>query len=61
MTFLLDHDVPDELGPLLSQLGHEVIRLREVLAARSPDLAVLQRARERQAVLITRCDRDDDF
>lgn len=58
MTFLLDHDVPDELRALLIQLGHRVIHLREVQPRAAPDSTILQWACEHQCVLIT-CNRDD--
>jgi hypothetical protein len=31
VKFLLDHDVPDDLTYLLHELGHDVVRLRDVL------------------------------
>ena len=31
MKFLLDHDVPDDVSYSLESLGHEVVKLREVL------------------------------
>ncbi len=58
MTFLFDHDVPDELGPLLTHLGHQVNRLRDILALDTPDPAVLEWAFQHGTVLIT-CNRDD--
>jgi DNA-binding protein Fis len=36
VKFLLDHDVPEDLTYLLQELGHEVLRLRDVLAAGVP-------------------------
>jgi hypothetical protein len=32
VRFLLDHDVPEDLIYLLQELGHHVVRLRDVLA-----------------------------
>lgn len=58
MKFLFDHDVPDELGYFLSQLGHEVGRLREELLTDTPDAEVLAHAVRREWLLIT-CNRDD--
>lgn len=58
MKFLLDHDVPDDLSYLLIQLGHEVVLLRQVLQADSPDEAVLDLTCELGCILIT-CNRDD--
>ena len=58
MKFLLDHDVPDEIAFSLVALGHEVVRLREILPATSHDEEVLRAAGARGLVLIT-CNRDD--
>ena len=58
MTFLLDHDATDELAFSLNRLGHEVVRLREVLPIRTPDLEVLARA-DREGWVVITCSRDD--
>ena len=58
MKFLLDHDVPDDVSYSLESLGHEVVKLREVLPGASPDENVLAQASESGRVLIT-CNRDD--
>ena len=58
MKFLFDHDVPDDLGPVLRQLGHTVILLREVLPRTTPDDGILAYAVENGLVVIT-CNRDD--
>jgi hypothetical protein len=58
VRFLLDHDVPDDATVSLEALGHEVIKLREVLPMTTPDDEVLRLAGERGCVLIT-CNRDD--
>lgn len=58
MTFLFDHDVPDDLGHVLRQLGHTVDRLREVLPTTSSDFEVLSHATAHRMILIT-CNRDD--
>ena len=58
MRFLLDHDVPDDAAFSLEALGHEVVKLREVLPMTTPDVEVLRLASERDCVLIT-CNRDD--
>ena len=34
MKFLLDHDVPEDLTYLLQELGHEFLRVRDVLRNR---------------------------
>ena len=58
MRFLLDHDVPDDVGFSLEALGHAVVKLREVLPVATPDEEVLRLAGERGCTLIT-CNRDD--
>lgn len=58
MRFLLDHDVPDDAAFSLEALGHEVVKLREVLPMTTPDDEVLRLAGERDCILIT-CNRDD--
>jgi len=58
VKFLLDHDVPDDLAFSLVALGHEVVKLREVLPATTRDEEVLRFAGERGCLLIT-CNRDD--
>ena len=58
MTFLLDHDVPEDLSYSLEALGHGVVRLRDVLPPTAKDEEVLERAASHQQVLIT-CNRDD--
>lgn len=58
MTFLLDHDVPEDLSYSLEALGHGVVRLRDVLPPAAKDEEVLGRAASNQHVLIT-CNRDD--
>lgn len=58
MTFLFDHDVPDDLAHVLRQLGHAVLRLREVLPITTPDSEVLAHAFANGMIMIT-CNRDD--
>jgi Domain of unknown function (DUF5615) len=45
MTFLFDHDTPDDVAYSLQTLGHQVVRLREVLPVDSSDTAILAHAR----------------
>ncbi len=52
MKFLLDHDVPDDVSYSLESLGHEVVKLREVLPGASPDENVLAQAIESRRILI---------
>jgi predicted nuclease of predicted toxin-antitoxin system len=58
MTFLLDHDAPDDLTYSLRALGHEVVLLRDVMPVRTDDTTVLRYAIERGYVIIT-CNRED--
>jgi predicted nuclease of predicted toxin-antitoxin system len=58
VKFLLDHDVPQELTYLLHELGHDVLRLRDVLSQETADPVVLQFAHEHGCLLVT-CNRDD--
>jgi predicted nuclease of predicted toxin-antitoxin system len=58
MKFLLDHDVPTEVARVLSQGGHEVVELRNVLPRDTADAEVLRYARLHQVLLVT-CNRDD--
>jgi predicted nuclease of predicted toxin-antitoxin system len=58
MIFLLDQDVPDPIGRVIQQAGHEAQRLRDLLPINSPDDAVLAFAHSRGALLVT-CNRDD--
>ena len=58
MKFLFDHDVPDDMAFALEGLGHEVLKLREILPVTTADEEVLRLAGERGLVLLT-CNRDD--
>jgi len=58
MKFLLDHDVPTEAARVLSQGGHEVVELRNVLPRDAADAEVLRYARLHRHFLVT-CNRDD--
>jgi predicted nuclease of predicted toxin-antitoxin system len=58
VRFLLDHDVPDDIGFVLVALGHQVVKLREIAPMTTPDREVLRLAEEQESVLIT-CNRDD--
>ena len=58
MTFLFDHDVPENCAYALEALGHRVVRLREVLPTDAKDDDVFRFANANGWVLIT-CNRDD--
>lgn len=50
--------MPDDLGHVLRQLGHEVVLLREVLPRTTPDPEVLAYAATHGLIMVT-CNRDD--
>ena len=58
MTFLLDHDAPDDLTYSLEGLGHRVIYLRDALPTKTGDAEILAYAHQREYIVIT-CNRDD--
>jgi predicted nuclease of predicted toxin-antitoxin system len=58
MKFLPDHDVPTEAARVLSQGGHEVVELTNVLPRDTADSEVLRYAHLHQLLLVT-CNRDD--
>jgi predicted nuclease of predicted toxin-antitoxin system len=58
VNFLLDHDVPAEVGRVLGQAGHQVVHVRTVMPPESTDDRVLQYAVKHSLVLLT-CNRED--
>ena len=58
MTFLLDHDTPDDLAYSLEALGHQAVFLRDVLPKETGDEDVFAHARKQGWIVIT-CNRDD--
>jgi hypothetical protein len=46
LRFLADHCISNSIIQTLRDGGHEVIRLRDVLPAGSPDSAVIQKAQD---------------
>jgi hypothetical protein len=42
VKFLFDHDAPDDMAYALDALGHEVLRLRQVLPVAASDEEVLR-------------------
>ena len=58
MTFLLDHDTPDDLAHSLHALGHQAIFLRDVLPRKTDDEKILALARKQGWIMVT-CNRDD--
>ena len=57
MQFLLDHDVPDEVGQVLRHWRHDVRMVREVLAVTAADQAVFELAQRKKCILIS-CNRN---
>lgn len=53
IPFFTDNDVPDGVGVALLELGHKLIRLREILLTNSPDEVVATTCREHGLVLVT--------
>ncbi len=57
MRFLLDHDVPVEVGHLLRHWRHQAVLLKEVLPTTTSDDEVFQHAQS-QGLKIVTCNRD---
>lgn len=55
--FLTDHNVPDSVGDVLLQLGHDLVRLREVMAVDATDPIVATAAMVDNRILVS-WDRD---
>jgi predicted nuclease of predicted toxin-antitoxin system len=53
VKLLLDHCVPNRIGKLLAEAGHEVILLQECLSTDSADLIVIRKADELDAILVS--------
>ena len=58
IRFFIDHCVPDSVGDVLREAGHEVILLRERIAPDSPDPLVAAVSEMHEAVLVSL---DSDF
>ena len=56
MRFLLDHDVPVEVGHLLRHWGHQAVLLKEVLPTTASDEEIFQHAQSEGLQIIT-CNR----
>ena len=56
MRFLLDHDVPAEVGHLLRHWGHDVLSLRQALPVTALDVEVFRHARGDGRLIIS-CNR----
>ncbi len=53
LKFFADHCVPTSVIRLLSDAGHEVLKLREHIPQDSPDGVVISKARDLDAILIS--------
>ena len=53
LRFLADHCVSNTTIRTLRDAGHEVLRLRDVLPVESPDRAVIAKAQEIDAILLS--------
>ena len=58
MIFFFDHDVPEDAAFVLEAMGHQVVRLRDILPTTSKDDEVFQYANANDYILVT-CNRDD--
>jgi Domain of unknown function (DUF5615) len=52
-AFLTDNNVPDSVGRVLEAHGHDVVRVREIMAADSTDPVVAQAAISASRILVT--------
>jgi predicted nuclease of predicted toxin-antitoxin system len=57
IPFFTDQNVPDSVGNMLIEAGHEVTRLREVMATDSPD-TIVAAACDRAGLVLVTFDRD---
>jgi predicted nuclease of predicted toxin-antitoxin system len=53
LRFLADHCISNSIVQTLREVGHEVLRLRDVLPVDSPDRVVIAKAQEIDAILIS--------
>lgn len=53
MKFLLNMNMPRELGRQLAAKGHEWRHVRDIAMARASDVAILEEARKSQNVVVT--------
>ena len=57
MRFLLDHDIPDDIGRLLRHWGHEVTVLRDALPITTADESIFAYVCQHRLVVVT-CNRN---
>ena len=53
LRLLADHCISKEIIDAMREMGHDVVRLKDVLAPDSPDAVVIAKAKEIDAVLIS--------
>lgn len=53
LRFLADHCISNSIVEALSSAGHEVLKLRDVMPQESPDSAVIEKAQELGAILLS--------
>src|SRR5271154_2019563 len=53
LRFLADHCISKTIEQALRYANHEVVRLREVLPVESPDMMVIAKAQEIEAILLS--------
>jgi predicted nuclease of predicted toxin-antitoxin system len=53
LRFLADHCISNTIVTTLREAGHEVVRLKDVLAVESPDGVVIAKAQEIDAILLS--------
>lgn len=53
LLFLTDVNVPDSLGNMLSRAGHDVVRVRDVMAIDAPDPVIAEAAMRAGRILVS--------
>ncbi|HCE21990.1 MAG TPA: hypothetical protein DF282_05670 [Hyphomonas sp.] len=53
LLFLTDVNVPDSVGDFLRTEGHDVVRVREIMAADAPDPIVAEAAMHAKRILVS--------
>ena len=53
LRLLADHCVSKEIIDAMREMGHDVVRLKDVLAPDSPDAIVIAKAKEIDSILIS--------
>jgi predicted nuclease of predicted toxin-antitoxin system len=53
LRFLADHCISNTIVRVLREAAHEVVRLKDVLPEESPDMMVIAKAQEMNAILLS--------